>query len=240
MRLLARPAAITWRAAWRLSPDFRARRPFLKENSVIAPEASSLGCMVWGDMAEHSDNREDEDFLCGFLKRVSPLWLLNGFMTTLTKRDPRNQDMQLWEDISLSGASGGATSEEIAVMNAKADTRRSMLEANPVFLTSIARLTAVGVSPKWSSDGDPGFRARVLRLFIPLEAIPQIQDMAAEDAGIESGPDRLEAAEIYRRWLLQSYHPDWERYREKWPTLYKTPYNTARNDFGRDPNPIKP
>lgn len=42
-------------------------------------------------------------------------------------------------------------------MSTKTDTRRSMLETNLVFLTSLARLTAVGVFPKWSNDRDPGF-----------------------------------------------------------------------------------
>ena len=185
-----------------------------------------------------SDKRNDAEYLDDILAPMSPLWLLNSVMAQVTRQAPREPSGRFWKSVGLSSTRGiGATPEEIGAMNAQADARRAMLDSSPVFRATLARLTAVGVLPEWGEDGEYSFRARILRLVVPLEAISQIQEMVADDAGIESPQERLEAAEIYRRWLLQSYQPDWQQYREQWPTLYENPNNTARNDYGRAANP---
>lgn len=188
-------------------------------------------------MPDSPNDRSDADTLQDVLKSISPLWLLNTVMAKITKRVPHQPSEPPWKDVGLSHTRGeGATPEDIAAMNRKADARQSMLEADPRFQAALARLVAAGVLPKWTGDEDYSFTARVLRLFVPLFAMSNIEALAASDAGIDLPHERLEAAERYRRWLLQSYHPEWERYRAHWPVLYENPYNTALNDFGKQPS----
>ena len=123
-------------------------------------------------------------------------------------------------------------------MNAQAVARRRLLEGSAVFKRVLSRIEAVGVTPEWGDDGEPGFTARVLRLFVPRDSITRLQEMAADDAGIVDSAERLHAAELYQRWLLQNYHSEWEEYRKRWPVVEQNPYNTVKNDFGRNPNPI--
>jgi hypothetical protein len=180
----------------------------------------------------------DEKCLRDILQPTSPLWLLNWIMAKLTAR----RSLPLgWTGKSIGQAmtSGQPSSEQLAALNALADARRRMLEASPTFRAALARIEAAGVTHKWTGSADYGYTSRELSLFIPLDAIPRLQDMAADDAGIDNPEERRHAAERYRRWLLQRYHPYWKAYQQRWPLIEQSPYNTARNDFGRDSNPIR-
>jgi len=191
-------------------------------------------------MSNLGDQRSNDEYLRDVLKAMSPLWLLNWVMSSLTRLVLR-QPERMASDTFLSFTQGiGATPDDLAAMNAQADSRRSMLENSPAFHAAFDRIRAVGVTLHWADDRENSYTARLLRLIVPPEAFAPLQEMAADDAGIEGPEPRREAAELFRRWLLQSYHPDWKAYQERWPLVEQSPYNTARNDFGRDPNPIRP
>jgi hypothetical protein len=191
-------------------------------------------------MTDLQDQRGDKEFLGDVLKGASPLRLLTWVMTQHTERAPYD-GQRMWSTTDLSRTRGiGATRENLAAMNAQADSRRNMLEGSPAFHAAIDRIKAAGVIPEWGDDGEYSFTSRVLRLFVPAEAIPRLQEMAADDAGIHDPELRREAAELFRRWLLQNFHPDWKAYQERWPVVDRCPYHTELNDFGRDPNPIRP
>jgi hypothetical protein len=186
------------------------------------------------------DQRSDEEYLRDILKPMSPLGLLNWIMTRLTERAPHAPEGRIFSTLDLSSTGGNPSPKQLAAMNAQADARRRMLDASPVFRAALARIEAAGVTHQWAEAGEYSYTSRVLHLFIPMDAIPRLQDMAADDAGIDNPEERRHAAERYRRWLLQNYHPDWETYQQRWPLIERNPYNTDGNDFGRDPNPIRP
>jgi hypothetical protein len=83
------------------------------------------------------------------------------------------------------------------------------------------------VKAEWDYTSEYSFAARLLRLFVPSKALPRLQELAASDAGLEDPEDRTRAAELYRRWLLQNHHPDWEQYRQQWPVVEQNPYRQA-------------
>ena len=217
--------------------------------------------------SDWDDQRSDEEFLRDFLKPMSPLWLFYRITAKLTERAPQVLEGRLqpmsplsllkWimdklrseyrtplegrvSSIALSSTGGAPSPEQLAARDAQADARRRMLEASPAFRAALARIEAAGVIHKWGGHEDYGYTSRDLTLIIPLGAISRLQDLAADDAGIGNPEERRQAAERYRRWLLQTYHRDWETYRQRWPLIEQSPYATARNDFGRDPNPIRP
>jgi hypothetical protein len=214
-------------------------------------------------MSDLDDQRSDEEYLRDFLAPMSPLGLLNWITATLTERAPHTLEGRLqpksplsllkWivdklrserrtplegriRSLSLAMTSGQPSPEQLTAMNAQADARRRMLDASPAFRAALARTEAAGVSHKWGGSADYGYTSRDLTFIIPLGAISRLQDMAADDADIDNPEERRQAAERYRRWLLQNYHPDWKAYQERWP-IERNPYFTERNDFGRDPNP---
>jgi hypothetical protein len=181
----------------------------------------------------------DEKCLRDILQPKSPLWLPDWIMAGLTAR----KSLPLgWtgKSIALAMTSGQPSPEQLAELNALADARRRMLEASTAFRAALARIEAAGVAHHWTGFADYGYTSRELSLSIPLDAIPRLQHMAADDAGIDKAEERRQAAESYRRWLLQHYHRDWKAYQQRWPLIEQSPYNTARNDFGRDANPIRP
>jgi hypothetical protein len=190
-------------------------------------------------MSDLRDQRGDEEYLRDVLQPMSPLWLLNWITAMLTKRAPHTQG-RIVSTIDLSSTQGNPSPEQLAAMNAQADARRHMLDASPAFRAALARIETAGVTHEWAATGEYSYTSRVLYLFIPLDAIPRLQDMAADDAGFDTPEERQKAAERYQRWLLQNYHPDWKAYQQRWPLIELNPYNTDRNEFGSDPNPIRP
>jgi hypothetical protein len=183
------------------------------------------------------DQRTDEEFLRDILKAMSPRWLLNKISTDLVRFPELDPKRRMWSDIHLSAISGYPSREKDAAINAQADARQRMLKSNPTFRAALDRIKRAGVKAEWDNTNEYSYSARLLRLVVPAKALPRLQEMAAEDAGIDA-EQRSEAAELYRRWLLQNYHPEWESYRQQWP-LAEDPYYTARNDFGRDPTQIQ-
>ncbi|QKH39466.1 hypothetical protein FOC84_32820 [Achromobacter pestifer] len=187
------------------------------------------------------DRGDDAQYLQHALEQLSPLRLFDELMIGITRNAPREHAGQRAQPLILSTArSIGATAEEIAVMDAQADARQALLEANPAFQASLARLSAAGITWEWGQECEYGYRSRCPSLFSPPQAISRIEEMAANDAGLDTAQEKQDAADIYRRWLLQNYHPDWKQYQQKWPTLYANPHCARRNDFGLDPNPIEP
>lgn len=177
------------------------------------------------------DQQDDAGFLFDALRQLSPGRLLTNLTVGIVRQAPHAPSAPLSWTLPLSATRGiGATDDEIATMNAQADARQRVLEDSPAFQAALSRLTALGAASEWSQEIEYGFRSRLLSVSVPLDVLPKIQDQAADDAGITTAEARQEAAETFRRWMLQTYHHDWRQHQKTWPLLYANPYAPASTE----------
>lgn len=110
-----------------------------------------------------------------------------------------------------------------AALSANTVRAITALDADPQIRALRQRLFDAGVSSAFEPDQDANDLWTSLVLRCPREALPRLEALAADDAGIDPA-DREEVSAQFTIYMLRNHHPQWQANREKLPDVGDSPY----------------
>lgn len=107
----------------------------------------------------------------------------------------------------------------------RADTKAviTALDADPAVRALRQRLFEAGVASAFAADQDGEGLWASLVLSCPVEALPALETLAADDAGIDPA-DRDEISSQFTIYMLRNHHPQWQEIRENVRDVGDSPY----------------
>ncbi|HKX89819.1 MAG TPA: hypothetical protein VJM13_11460 [Sphingopyxis sp.] len=143
---------------------------------------------------------------------------MTGFAMQYSE-DPQDR-FAVTDRISHSDADGPGQ----AAWRANTVTVVTALDADPDIRALRQRLFSVGVASAFAAEHDDTGLWTSLVLTAPRTALPALEGLAADDAGILDPSARAEAARAFRTYVLRNHHPHWQANRKLYPDVGDSPY----------------
>lgn len=174
------------------------------------------------DRQENPHERGAMFFLNDALRALRPSTALVNLHAARYRQQVRND--RLISEIFLDRTSSRRSPEEVAQFNANRQQIEEACRSHPALRAALDRLATAGVSFSVDGDSQYGGDFTILTLQATEAGLVALEALAANDAGYHDPAARGAAAERFRIYLLQHYHPDYVENRQRYPMVEQSPY----------------